>query len=147
MESRDRRFLWGTLAVLVVLTAVMLGVLARPALRLEYFFDEAWRADMIRTPWTLARYRLHDTPIPPGWLAGMWAIFAVLPSKRPIVRLVALMPYFVAVGFGFDAMRRLLRTRTTSDRQYFWRPSLCCRYRLFPSLRRLRRTSTTTSPT
>ena len=111
MEPRDRRFLWVTLAVLMALSAVMLGVLAKPALRLEYFFDEAWRADMIRTPWTLARYRQHDTPIPPGWLAGMWAIFAVLPSKRPIVRLVALMPYFVAVGFGFDAMRRLLRTK------------------------------------
>jgi hypothetical protein len=111
MEPRDRRFLWSTLAVLAALTAVMLGVLAKPALRLEYFFDEAWRADMIRTPWTLARYRQHDTPIPPGWLASMWAIFAVVPSKRPIVRLVALMPYFVAVGFGFDAMRRLMRTR------------------------------------
>jgi hypothetical protein len=111
MEARDRRVLWGTLAVLMALTAIMLGVLAKPALRLEYFFDEAWRADMIRTPWTLARYRQHDTPIPPGWLAGMWAIFAVLPSKRPLVRLVALMPYFVAVVFGFDAIRRLLRTR------------------------------------
>lgn len=99
------------IVLLIIATSVGLCFLARPALRLDYYFDEAWRADMIGSHWTFALYRRHDTPIPPGWLMSMWTIFSVVPTRRPLVRAVNCLPYVIAVVFMFDAARLLLRKR------------------------------------
>jgi hypothetical protein len=85
-----------------------LVIIARSSLRVDFYFDEMWRVDMIKTPWTLERYRLHDTPAPPGWLAGMWVTFEALPARRPVLRLVSIAPYALAASAMVAALHRAL---------------------------------------
>ena len=82
-----------TLLLLVGLLAAGLTVaFAWPALRLDYYFDEIWRAAMVRDRWSFHDYFRHDTPIPPGWLVAMWAITSVVTPRRAGLRLLGLAP-------------------------------------------------------
>lgn len=94
--------------IVAAVALAVLGAFVWPALRSDWFFDEAWRADMIRTPWSFERYRLHDTPIPPGWLVGNWTVFEVLPSRRPVIRVVAHLPVVLTTWLLYDLLARTL---------------------------------------
>jgi hypothetical protein len=43
-------------------------VLEWGGLTVDYFFDEMWRVDYLRSANFLTPYFTHDTPIPPGWV-------------------------------------------------------------------------------
>jgi MFS family permease len=57
---------------------------------IPYFFDEMWRADMIRSSDHVERMLSHNTPAAIGWILGMWAVTAPLPSNPAVYRVAAL---------------------------------------------------------
>jgi len=71
---------------------VVLLVIARRSLPVDFYFDEMWRYDMVRDASPRARSLLHDTPIPPGWLYGMHYLLAPFPASRSLARAAALVP-------------------------------------------------------
>ena len=79
----------------VPLTTVLVLIMARPGISIDWFFDEAWRADMVRS-FGFNRYFLNNGPLPPGWVFVHQLIFSVLPSSRELIRLVAVAPAIIA---------------------------------------------------
>jgi hypothetical protein len=65
-EPRPHGIIATTFAFWVV-SFVLLVVFSRNALRQEFFFDEAWRADVIRSSNPLDRLKAFKTPLPPLW--------------------------------------------------------------------------------
>ena len=90
-------------------TLTILLVLGWPALRIEYYFDEMWRIDMIRDSNPFARAQLHDTPIAPGWLGVMHVVASIVPTSRALMRFVALVPAVIGVTFLGDVLRSVVR--------------------------------------
>ena len=76
----------------VPLTTVLVLVMARPGISIDWFFDEAWRADMVRSSFGFERYFAHNTPTAPGWVFVHQLLFNVLPPTRQVLRLVAVLP-------------------------------------------------------
>lgn len=76
----------------VPLTTVLVLVMARPGISIDWFFDEAWRADMVRSSFGFERYFAHNTPTAPGWVFVHQLLFNVLPPTRQLLRLVAVLP-------------------------------------------------------
>ncbi len=103
-------------AAALVIFVGLLGAFAWPGLRLDFYFDEVWRASLVRTPWTFERYTNSDTPLPPGWLVAMWSMLELLPVRRPTIRIAALVPALVALVVLTDIVRRLFRRRRPSAR-------------------------------
>ena len=66
--------------------------MARPGISIDWFFDEAWRADMVRSSFGFERYFAHNTPTAPGWVFVHQFLFNVLPPTRQLLRLVAVLP-------------------------------------------------------
>lgn len=99
---------WTVTGISVV---TILGLMARPSIRVDWFFDEVWRVDMIRSGWTFDRYFQHNTPLSPGWLVLNWGLFETLPQSREIMRLSALVPALFGWLLIADVLRRRLRPR------------------------------------
>jgi hypothetical protein len=70
-----------------MVSGIILWRVASPHLRLEFFFDEAWRADLIRSAHPLARYRTNNAPIPPLWIAVLRTTSIVAPDGFAGLRL------------------------------------------------------------
>jgi hypothetical protein len=87
-------FPWGArLLIMGAASLVNLLVALRtlwPVRHLDLFFDEMWRVDFIRSSNSVARMRLHDTPVPPGWVYLYKLPVAVLPHGPFALRLMAL---------------------------------------------------------
>lgn len=66
--------------------------MARPGISIDWFFEEAWRADMVRSSFGFERYFAHNTPTAPGWVFVHQFLFNVLPPTRQLLRLVAVLP-------------------------------------------------------
>ena len=80
------------LLIAVPLTTVLVLTMARPGISIDWFFDEAWRADMVRSSFGFERYFAHNTPTAPGWVFVHQFLFNVLPPTRQLLRLVAVLP-------------------------------------------------------
>ena len=81
--------------------AAWMLLIARDSLAPEFFFDEAWRSDFIRSASLLDRYRTHNTPMPLGWLWVMRAASALGPDGFRGLRVTSLLvsaPAFVLLA-------------------------------------------------
>jgi hypothetical protein len=65
-SSRPDHLIVTTLAFWAIAFALLV-VFSRTAIRQEFFFDEAWRADVIRSSNPLDRLKAFKTPLPPLW--------------------------------------------------------------------------------
>ena len=93
----------------IPLTTVLVLTMARPSISVDWLFDEAWRADMVRSSFGFERYFAHNTPIAPGWVFIHQLVFNVLPPTRQLLRLVAILPAIPAwVLIGSIIRRKLL---------------------------------------
>jgi len=88
-----------------VLTFVIGIAQRRGTLRLEPFFDEMWRIDLVRAADPYEHALPGVTPIPPGWLNGIRVIEPLLGTSAVAYRLVALALFAV----GAAALVVLLR--------------------------------------
>lgn len=80
----------GWSAILFFFSFIVIFHGARSGIRSEFFFDEAWRADLIRAAEPLGRYRMHNTPIPPLWVGLLRCTDLVLPRGFMSLRLQGL---------------------------------------------------------
>jgi hypothetical protein len=87
-----------TTAVFWVITLIVLVACNRVELRKEYFYDEAWRADVIRSMRPLSRIReTVKAPLPPLWVFILHTTSRFVPGRFASLRLqnlalVALLP-------------------------------------------------------
>lgn len=100
------------LAIVVATGAYLAGalvLLTRGSLAGEFFFDEAWRADLVRSSSLFERYDDNIAPIPLAWLTLMRAATTVVPDGFRGLRLASLAlatPGLVAmVGIVHEAFR------------------------------------------
>lgn len=95
-----------------VMVTVLVAAMVRPGVRTDWFFDEAWRVDMIRSA-GFGRYFDHNTPTSPGWILLHKLLFSVVPPTREVMRVVAALPAIVA-WVGMAALLRRFLSRTLS---------------------------------
>ena len=95
----------------IPLTTVLVATMARPGLSIDWFFDEAWRADMVRSSFGFERYFAHNTPTSPGWVFFHQVLFEVLPPTRQLLRVVAVLPAIAAWVLIGDVIRTRLSGR------------------------------------
>ena len=101
---------WWLICAAPVVTGLVL-VMARPGISIDWFFDEAWRADMVRSSLGFERYFVHNTPTAPGWVALHQLLFSVIPPTRQVLRLVAVLPAIPAWLIIGDIIRSKLFDR------------------------------------
>lgn len=96
----------GTIALIVV------ALLVEPAARLDFYFDEMWRVEQVRSSTPVSAYLDGPAPIPPGWVLALWSVFELVPPRRPLLRAGAAIfaiPAVVALALTLRTMlRRLL---------------------------------------
>jgi hypothetical protein len=116
-DTVGRRTGW-TVAVFIALLTVAL-LIARRSLRVDFFFDEMWRADMIRASNTRAQYLKHNTALAPGWLYAMRAAI-VFEDRRPFLRLLALGCFPLGLTIVWKLLVRMLHTGTRALNSARW---------------------------
>jgi hypothetical protein len=116
-ESQRAHVGW-TAVVFVSLLALGL-LIARRSLRADFFFDEMWRADMIRASNTRDQYVQHNTALAPGWLYLMRAA-TVFEDRRPFLRLLALGCFPVGLTILWGLLTRMLHTTSRSRISACW---------------------------
>lgn len=93
---------WVGVVVLTYLYFVAALILvARDSLGVEFFFDEAWRSDFIRSASLFDRYTTNNAPIPLGWIGAMRVASTVGPDGFRGLRVTSLLisaPGFVAMA-------------------------------------------------
>ena len=99
----SRRYLIGSATLSWATGLVLLVVFSRHDLAKEYFFDEAWRADIIRSAHPLARMRRINTAIPPLWPVLLHLSSRLMPSGFRSLRMQSL-----ALSATFPAMVGLI---------------------------------------
>jgi hypothetical protein len=107
--SSGRRATLVVAAVSGTIAAIAVAVLAAPAIRLDFFFDEMWRVEQVRSDNPLRAYLDGPAPIPPGWVVSLWSVFEVLPPRRPLLRIAAAafaIPAAVALALALRTMLR-----------------------------------------
>lgn len=102
-SSQTNALFWAVNTAIIV---ALLAVMVRPGIRLDWFFDESWRVDMIRSTWSFDRYFQHNTPLPPGWIVLNWLVFGLLPQTNEFLRAVAVAPAIPAWLLIADVLRR-----------------------------------------
>jgi hypothetical protein len=90
----------GTLALVILVAA--------PAVRLDFFFDEVWRIEQVRSADPIRAYLDGPAPIPPGWVIALWSVFEVVPERRALLRMAAAAAVVPAVLLLTMTLRRLL---------------------------------------
>jgi hypothetical protein len=100
----------GFFGFLLLLSGCLLLLSNRGALRQEYFFDEAWRADIVRSRSPFTRYRTVNAPIPPLWVGVMWVGSRVAPDGFQGLRVQNLL-----IGATFPALVGMLAAALASD--------------------------------
>ena len=68
---------------------VVAALLVVPAARLDFFFDEVWRVEQVRSTNPIPIYLDGPAPIPPGWVFTLWSVFEIVPDRRPLLRAAA----------------------------------------------------------
>lgn len=76
------KFLLATVALATVVT-VNLVRLAASDYDKDYYFDEMWRVDLVRTPHLVEQYFANNAPAPPGWFLALRLIGTVVPNGLP----------------------------------------------------------------
>ncbi|NDI02209.1 MAG: hypothetical protein EBY57_10570 [Actinobacteria bacterium] len=95
----------------IPLTTVLVLTMARPSISVDWLFDEAWRADMVRSSFGFERYFAHNTPTSPGWVFFHQVLFEVLPPTRQLLRVAAVLPAIAAWVLIGDVIRTRLSGR------------------------------------
>jgi hypothetical protein len=117
--SRRSRLAAGAPYAIVVLgTAALIAYLYLPAARIDYYFDEIWRADQIRSSNPLQAYLDGPAPLPPGWVLSLGAVFELVPPQRSLVRAAAVVwaiPATVLLALAFRQLFRQVMPRTTAS--------------------------------
>ena len=90
----------------------------RPAARLDFYFDEMWRIEQVRSPDPVGAYLDGPAPIPPGWVISLSALFEVFPARRPSLRLAAASVGVPSGVLFIVTLRRLLER--SFDRPRAW---------------------------
>src|SRR5438445_5553766 len=80
------RFVFVALALAAVVVAE-LARLAAPEYDKQFYFDEMWRADLVRTPTFVQRYLTNTAPAPPGWFFVLRLMSVALPDGYRALRL------------------------------------------------------------
>ena len=106
----DRRFaVLSFVGVVAIGTAALVLYLFLPAARIDYYFDEMWRADEIRSSNPLRAYLDGPAPLPPGWVLSLGGIFQLVPARHVLVRAAAVVWAIPAAIFLALTIRRLFR--------------------------------------
>lgn len=109
-------YAWIALGTIVMGAVVV--YLWRPAARLDFYFDEMWRIEQVRSPDPVGAYLDGPAPIPPGWVTSLSALFEVFPARRPSLRLAAAIVGVPAGVLFIVTLRRLLER--SFDRPRAW---------------------------
>ncbi len=117
----------------VALGTIVMGAIVvylwRPAARLDFYFDEMWRVEQVRSPDPVGAYLDGPAPIPPGWVTSLSALFDVLPARRPSLRLAAV-SVGITAGVVFIVTLRRRGGPCSSSRRWHpgspWAPSSSC---------------------
>lgn len=88
---------------------VILTIVAAPAIRLDFYFDEMWRVEQVRSSNPIRAYLDGPAPIPPGWVIGLWSVFEIVPQRRVLLRMAAATAVVPAVLLLTLTLRRLLQ--------------------------------------
>lgn len=105
-EAADRHVL--VLGAAVAGAAFMVvAYLVSDVLRIDFFFDEMWRADFIRSADPVARMTTHDTPVPLGWVLFMKAAVLPLPGGPGTLRLVSIACSVAFAAVTFVTLARI----------------------------------------
>lgn len=94
-----------------VSTTALVLLLWFPAARLDFYFDEIWRVEIVRSSSPVAAYLAGPAPIPPGWVVALSSIFDFVPDRRPLLRLAAASLAIPAALLLASAVRRVLERR------------------------------------
>ena len=73
------KFFLVTLALAAVVTTELVRLGYREYGK-DYYFDEMWRADLIRTPDFVQRYLTNNAPAPPGWFLVLRLVGIAVPN-------------------------------------------------------------------
>ncbi|MBJ7597570.1 MAG: hypothetical protein JF922_05730 [Candidatus Dormibacteraeota bacterium] len=80
------QFLLVTLGLSAVVTTELIRLAAREYDK-DYYFDEMWRADLVRTPQFVQRYLANNAPAPPGWFFVLRLVGIAMPNGPKALRL------------------------------------------------------------
>ena len=90
-------------------TAALVLYLYLPAARIDYYFDEMWRAEEIRSSNPLRAYLDGPAPLPPGWVLSLGGIFKLVPARHSFVRAAAVVWAIPAAILLALTIRQLFR--------------------------------------
>lgn len=102
---------WALAGVTYIVSLLLLVVGARADLTKEFFFDEAWRVDIVRAADPLARYRTNNAPFPPAWPFLMRVGTVFVPDGFGWMRMLGL-----AIAAVFPATTGVLVANLVLDR-------------------------------
>ncbi len=100
----------GSLAVAAALIALVAVALwqAWPGFELDYYHDESWRMDVVRTRNPLSRMLdPGTTPVPPGWIAAMRIGIEVAPASYRAARIISFASFAVWLVATYVLVRTL----------------------------------------
>lgn len=96
--------------------AFLVAALWWPAARLDFYFDEMWRVEQIRSATPVSAYLDGPAPIPPGWTLTLSTLFDVVPARRPLMRLAAVGVAVPSALLLMVTLRNVLAVRFTRHR-------------------------------
>ena len=82
---------------------------------MPYFFDEMWRADMVRSSDHVDRMLSHNTPAALGWILAMWAITTPFVDSPAGLRIASLAFFPIAAAISSLVLLRIVE-RAPLDR-------------------------------
>jgi hypothetical protein len=79
------KLLFVTLGLIAVVTTELIRLAAREYDK-DYYFDEMWRADLVRTPDFVQRYLTNNAPAPPAWFFVLRLVGIAVPNGPRALR-------------------------------------------------------------
>ena len=117
-EPRRRRW-WADPRWLALVSAGIAAVALHQKLQgqwdMPYFFDEMWRADMVRSSDHVDRMLTHNTPAAIGWILVLWAATTPFGGGPGVMRVASLAFFPIAAGLSSLALLRIVE-RAPLDR-------------------------------
>jgi hypothetical protein len=113
-EQAPARQYWTALVIGVAAVGAMAvaALLVMPAARLDFFFDEVWRVEQIRSTNPIPVYLDGPAPIPPGWVFALWSVFEIVPDRRPLIRAAGALFIVPLMVFLTLTLRTMFRRST-----------------------------------
>ena len=108
----------GLVGIVALGTTALVLYLYLPAARIDYYFDEMWRADEIRSSNPLQAYLDGPAPLPPGWVLSLGAVFELVPARHALVRAAAAVwaiPAAILLALTIGRLFRQVLSSTTAS--------------------------------